>query len=65
MKPHGRDCPDRCSMCRGAPVRRVDAAAGTLTIDGQPAGRPMDPEGGTMSYYARRGARARDARRPR
>lgn len=41
-KPHGRDCPDRCSICLGVPVRRIEQVGGELTIDGVTA-RPVEP----------------------
>jgi hypothetical protein len=31
---HGRDCPDRCSLCLAAPVRRVELAGGHVHVDG-------------------------------
>lgn len=36
-KPHGRDCPDRCSQCLGAPVRHVviDEQRHVMLIDGK------------------------------
>lgn len=43
-KPHGRDCPHRCSMCRGAEPRRVLVIDYQLCIDGQPTGRSWDHE---------------------
>lgn len=52
-KPHGRDCPDRCSQCLGAVARRVSIDA--TMIDGQPGGRSLDPLENRASYYARRG----------
>ena len=42
MKPHGRDCPARCSQCLGVTPRRVSSDA--TTIDGQPSGRGLDGE---------------------
>lgn len=42
-----------CSLCLGAVPRRVSVDA--TTIDGQPSGRALDPEGGRQSFYARRG----------
>jgi len=42
MKPHGRDCPDRCSICIGATPRRVDVIDGQVLLDDVPE-RPADP----------------------
>ena len=44
MTRHGRDCPDRCSLCRGVVPRRVDQFGKDLTVDGVPAGRQLDVE---------------------
>jgi hypothetical protein len=57
---HGRDCPNRCSMCLGAPARIVSVDA--TTIDGQPSGRASDPTITSRSYYARRGGQAKGRR---
>ena len=45
---------DRCSQCLGVVARRVDQAGPALTIDGQPAGRPMEIQT-TAAYYGKRG----------
>lgn len=35
--PHGRDCPDKCSQCLGAAVRRVELQPdGTLAVSAAP-----------------------------
>lgn len=39
---HGRDCPSRCSICLGAPVRRIESVGPDVTIDGEPAGRKLE-----------------------
>lgn len=43
MKPHGRDCPERCSICLSAPARVITQRGAELLIDGEPA-RPIEPE---------------------
>ena len=35
-KPHGRDCPDRCSICIGAVPRKVEQDEDVLLVDGVP-----------------------------
>lgn len=35
-KPHGRDCPDRCSQCKGATPRVVTQDGDRLLVDGDP-----------------------------
>lgn len=57
VKPHGRDCPDRCSQCIGAPVQRITIDVAELLIDGKPAGRELDKEQGVQTYYQRRGGK--------
>jgi hypothetical protein len=54
---HGRDCPDRCSICLGSIAKRVDQTSSTITVDGEPA-RQIDP-GLTEAQrrYARRGGK--------
>lgn len=41
-KPHGRDCPDRCSQCAGVTPQRIEQVGGELLIDGVTA-RPVEP----------------------
>ena len=55
MKPHGRDCPDRCSQCLGAVPRRVSLDGTALTIDGVPTAK-HEPD---RSYFVRGGKRKR------
>lgn len=60
VKPHGRDCPDRCSQCLGAPARRVASDGPVITIDGQPTGRAISNDDNELRrYYARRGGKRR------
>ena len=63
MKPHGRDCPDRCSMCRGATPRIVTVIGAEVRIDGELVDRSVIPESSMETHYARRGGRAHHARR--
>lgn len=56
MTRHGRDCPERCSICLAAPVRHVDIVNGAVLIDGQPTGRTVDPER-ERAFYDRRNRR--------
>lgn len=46
MKPHGRDCPSKCSLCLGAAVQRVEQQGPELLIDGEPVREiapPIEP----------------------
>lgn len=61
MKPHGRDCPDRCSQCIDAIVHRVDLAGGDVTVDGVVV-RPIEADATTRKAYGRKGARSTHGR---
>lgn len=57
-KPHGRDCPNRCSLCAGAVPKKVEQRGDQVLIDGEPP-RPINGEDkAAQRYYARRGGRA-------
>lgn len=60
MKPHGRDCPDRCSMCLGATAKRCEYRPDGSVTDGVTV-RPFTPERSASAGYrksAQRGGRA-------
>ena len=63
VKPHGRDCPDRCSMCRTDAVpRKVTMDGAIVLVDGEPVNSADDER---ARYYSRRGGKAHhDGRRP-
>ena len=63
VKPHGRDCPDRCSQCLGAPVRVVTNDGPELLVDGERSGRAIDRTEIIRQIYARRGGRAKARRK--
>lgn len=49
-RPHGRDCPDRCSICLGAAARIVGLKAGTVVIDGELTDRATQPAASAARY---------------
>lgn len=51
-KPHGADCPDRCSICIGARPAQVTVVGGVAHLDGVPQRSSAEPK---VSYG--RGAR--------
>lgn len=62
MKPHGRDCPDRCSQCLGAPARIIANDGPVITIDAQPTERTISGAADeARRRYARRGGKRRRA----
>jgi len=57
-KPHGRDCPAKCSQCRGVVPRPVRQDGPLLFIDGEPP-RAIDLETPSASVrYGKRGKAA-------
>lgn len=64
-KPHGRDCPDRCSQCAGITPKRVTLTLDGVTVDGV-IKRAVAPDRVSAGYRksARRGGLA-TARRTR
>ncbi len=55
--PHSlRDGP--CSVCLGAPAKRVELVDGAVVVDGQPHGRGVDPGMSPAQLrYSQRGRR--------
>lgn len=56
MTRHCRD-PERCSVCLGAPARRVDISDGSILVDGEhvrPNDEPVSPQ---VESARRRGQR--------
>lgn len=56
-KPHGKDCPHRCSMCLGATPKHITIVDHQLCEDGRPVGRQVDDE--RRQVTARKTARFR------
>jgi len=57
-KPHGRDCPDRCSICLGVTPRKVEQDLDVILIDGKPVRAIASPTA-PMRQYQQRGGRRR------
>jgi hypothetical protein len=64
-KPHGRDCPTKCSLCAGAVPRKVEQAGPEVTVDGEPPRAINVEDASARRYYARRGGRALRNKTPR
>jgi hypothetical protein len=58
-RPHGRDCPDRCSICLGAAARIVALKSGAVVIDGELTDRATQPDPSAARYPRRPKAAAR------
>jgi len=55
-KPHGRDCPDRCSQCRtDVRARKVEQLGELILIDGEVARPIAEPAHGPQFKHIKRG----------
>ncbi len=54
---HGRDCPDRCSLCCGAVPHTVSLSAGSAQLDGVPVRAGEAAASAQMTAAQRKGGR--------